>query len=112
MISNLLLYLLYLLMTRFSVAPELSSAAAFLLGASGTYIANRGWSFESKLSHTVAAPRYFLVYCVGLGVQIVMLSATYRGLGIPHEISQLAAMITAAGTIFTLLNFWVFGPAK
>lgn len=108
MVSNGLLYVLYLLAVRIGTLPEIASSLAFAAGVAGTYIVNRAWSFKSDAAHHDAAPRYVLAYGAGYSVQIAVLSLGYRLAAIPHEFAQLAAMVAAAGTIFLLLNFWVF----
>lgn len=108
-ISNGMLYLGYIGLTAISTPPEAASAVLFVVGVTATYIVNRVWSFKSREAHGWAAPRYAATYLVGLGVQVGTLALTYRVFDIPHYLAQLLAMGCAAGSIFLLLNFWVFG---
>lgn len=108
-VSNGVLYLGYIGLTALNALPEVASAVLFVVGVSATYIINRGWSFKSSEAHGWAAPRYAATYLIGLGVQVGALAFTYRVFDAPHQLAQLFAMGCAAGSIFALLNFWVFG---
>ncbi|MHA6288865.1 GtrA family protein [Maricaulis sp. CAU 1757] len=105
---NLALFVFYLLVVRLGFIPEIATTLAFALGVVITYVLNKGWSFKSSDSHRYAAPRYVFSYLVGYVVQIGVLAVSYRVLPLPHEVAQLVAMVFAAGTIFVMLNFWVF----
>lgn len=110
--SNGVLYLGYIALTAVRMPPEAASAILFVVGITGTYIVNRGWSFKSHEDHGWAAPRYAATYLFGFGIQIGVLAAAYRMFDVPHLIAQLFAMVCAAAMIFLMLNFWVFGRGR
>lgn len=111
-VSNGLLYLVYIALTFMYVIPEVAATIAYVLGVCWTYFFNRNWSFESRAAHRKAAPRYALTYLAGYFITIGILAAGYRWMGMQHFISQLIAIGAAAIVIFLLLRFWVFANAK
>ena len=108
LVSNGLLYVVYFLLTYFTVAPEIAATIAYVLGVSWTYIINRGWSFKSETAHSNAAPKYAATYFMGYFITVGTLAIGYRVLGIPHLITQILAIGVTAIAIFLLLKFWVF----
>lgn len=111
-VSNGLLYLLYITLTYMRVIPEFAATIAYVLGGSWTYFFNRNWSFESGAAHRKAAPRYALTYLAGYFITIGILAIGYRWIGMQHFISQLIAICITAIVNFLLLRFWVFANAK
>ncbi|MEL7444445.1 MAG: GtrA family protein [Pseudomonadota bacterium] len=108
LVSNTLLFLIYLVLEALGAAPELAATIAFALGCAWTYIANRNWSFASDTAHGFAAPRYVLTYAMGYVFTIGTLFLTHRVFGWPHYVGQLCAILIAAVAIFLLLKVWVF----
>lgn len=106
--SNGLLYAGYIVLTALGAAPEFASVGLFISGVAGTYVVNRGWSFSSARAHSWTAPRYVATYVSGMFVQVFALGMGHRVFGTPHQLAQAIAMLAAAATIFSLLNFWVF----
>lgn len=107
-VSNGLLYAAYLLITHLGLPPVVATSLLYVTGVGGTYLANRGWSFQSSRTHSEAAPRYAMAYGAGYGVQVATLSGLTYLLHVPHQFAQLCAMGGAAVTIYAGLKFWVF----
>lgn len=107
-VSNGLLYAAYLLITYLGMPPVVATSLLYVSGVGGTYLANRGWSFQSTRDHSEAAPRYLMAYGAGYGVQVATLSGLTYLLHVPHQFAQLCAMGGAAVTIYAGLKFWVF----
>lgn len=108
LVSNGLLFLIYLALEALGAVPEFAATLAFILGTAWTYVANRQWSFKSDRRHTTAAPRYVATYLIGYALTVGTLSFTHRILGWPHYMGQLFAIGIAAVAIFVLLKVWVF----
>lgn len=111
--ANSLLYGLYLFFTILAnINPLTSTTVVYIAGILLTYLGNSIWAFESKKPHAHSAPRYLAVYLLGYATQASLLHILTTILFIPHYLAQLFAMGCAAGTIFLLLNFWVFGRGR
>ena len=110
---NLGLFGLYLALTEWaSFIPLLATTLVYATGIALTYLGNAFWSFQSEKSHSYAAPRYVATYLAGYLIQAGLLLTLMRLLSLPHAIAQLIAMGAAAGTIFILLNTWVFAARQ
>lgn len=106
-VVNVALYVLYLILTKFGVLPQIASTIGFVFGTLMGYVMNRAWAFNSRELHRDALPKYVTTYI--FGYLILLFSVTlFVALQWPHELGQLLGMIVAAGTIFILLNIWVF----
>lgn len=106
---NLALFLFYLGITDWGgITPLLATTIVYVIGVALTYAGNAVWSFGNNTKHNYAAPRYIATYLAGYLIQAGVLSGLVRLSSVPHPIAQLLAMASAAGSIFLLLNFWVF----
>lgn len=110
---NASLYCFYLILTLWvGMVPLIATSAVYATGVFLTYLGNSIWAFEKTRSHKFSAPRYIAVYLIGYLFQTSLLYILTKVLSAPHQIAQLFAMGCAAGSIFLLLNFWVFADRR
>lgn len=109
---NVGLYLLYLIITRFPIIPEVAMTIVFLVGIASTFHFNRRWSFQASTAAIPSFLRYFSVYALAYFLQLGLFFIFYQRMGLPHEIVQAVAICAAAGFIFTCLKLWVFAPTS
>jgi putative flippase GtrA len=109
-LSNVVLYLIYIAITRFPVPPTLAMTIVYAIGIIGTFHFNRTWSFRSE----GAAVRRFFGYCVVYGLayllQLTIFIVLYHLFNWVHELVQAIAIVAVALFIFTCLRLWVFRP--
>ena len=111
-VSNLLLYLLYLGLTDLGMGHKLTMSLVYVLGVTVTFVINRNWSFghDGALHHAFA--RYILAYAIGYLLNLGLLWFGADRLGLPHEIVQAAAVLIVAASLFLMHRYWVFTPGE
>lgn len=105
---NLVLYLLYLVLTKLGSEPLLAATMCFLLGVPVSLIAYGRIIF--KINQVSMARRFVFAfgYLVGYGMQIGGLYLLYMIIGLPHQFAQLAMMVIVALFLFCVQKFLVF----
>lgn len=108
LMSNLVLYLLYLLLTTISVGHKTAMTLVYILGVLQTFMFNRRWTFEHRGGLGPGLLRYFTVYGAGYLINLAALAILVDLLGWPHAIVQAAAILTLAVALFLAQKYWVF----
>lgn len=103
------LYGVYLFLTTLGLSPPLASTAVFLMGIPLSLMAHGRLTFRVPGVDAVRKVLFAGGYLIGYGVQIGLLVGLYRGLGLPHEVSQLCAMACVALVLFFYQRHVVFG---
>jgi putative flippase GtrA len=109
MLSNLLLYLLYLAATSAGAGHKSAMTILYLLGVLMTFIFNRNWSFSHDGRLSSSFLRYFFVYLLGYLLNLVVLFALVDRAGLPHQWVQGVMILILAVALFLSQKFWVFG---
>lgn len=111
-ISNVLLYLAYLLLTfTFGLEHKVAMTLVYVSGVLLTFLVNRSWSFNHRgFAHT-AFGRYVLVYVIGYFLNLALLWLAVDRLNLPHEGVQAAAVVLVAVCMFLLHKYWAFAPS-
>lgn len=102
------LYLVYLGFTALGLTPVVASSLVFALGVPVSLTAHRRFTFRVREVSTARKGLFALGYLVGYGVQIGTLSALHHGLGLPHPIAQLVAIVAVALVLFVYQKHVVF----
>ena len=63
--SNLLLYLLYLVLTMRGIEPKIAMTFLYALGVAQTFFFNRRWTFSHNGVFRESLRRYLIVYGTG-----------------------------------------------
>ena len=71
--------------------PTPASTLGFAVSVVFNYFANRRWTFRSERAHASAAPRFFLVQGVGLGLNGLLVYLGAEVLGVNYLLAQVAA---------------------
>lgn len=106
-ISNLMVYCVFVALIWASVPPVWAAAMCYVLGLTVSYLINRRWSFESTASHRSDLLRFLLAYGVGLVATLVfisMLTLVFR-----PEIAQVINIVLTAVVIYVCLRVLRFG---
>lgn len=107
-VSNGVLYALYLLMRYIGVEHNLAMTVAFLIGVSQTFLANRAWSFRSRLKAAPAFGRYLMVYLMAYLINLMASVIFVDRLGYPDRAVQAIMVVVIAMLLFGAQKFWVF----
>ena len=107
-VSNIVLYGLYLALTGVGVRPELSMSLLYMIGVLQTFVVNRAWSFRHAGPATTALLRYISTYAIGYLVNLAILVLCADFLGWDHRYVQASAILLVAALLFLLQRHWVF----
>ncbi len=107
--SNLVLYLLYLLLTWQGLGAKTAMSGLYLLGVVQTFFFNRKWTFRHDGHLTKAFWRYLASYGLGYILNLLGLMYFVDSLQLPHQSVQGVFIVFLAAMLFTMQKFWVFG---
>ena len=108
LVSNVLLYLGYLLLTAFGMGHKVAMTLLYAVGVSQTFVFNRSWTFGDQGIAARSFVRYVMVYVWGYFVNLIALLVLVDYLEFPHEIVQGCMILLLAAMLFLLQRFWVF----
>lgn len=111
-VSNLVLYSLYLLLTFLGMNFKLAMSLLYGVGVLQTFVFNKRWSFGHDGAHGSALRRYLIAYGAGYVLNLVMLSVLVDSAGIPHQLAQAGIFVLVAILLFFAQRMWVFEKAK
>ena len=106
--SNLVLYFLYLSLTRLGLGHKTAMTLLYVAGTSLTFVFNKTWTFGHKglLGRTFFA--YSSIYAAGYIVNLIALYVLVDRLGYDHRWVQGVMIILIALLLFTLQKSVVF----
>lgn len=106
--SNVIGYLLYLVITHIGVAPKLAMTVLYGVGVFMGFVGNQKYAFEHQGELLVAGWRYVMAhgigYLINLAIQIIMVDH----LGYAHQLAQAFGICVVAVFLFVVLKFFVF----
>jgi putative flippase GtrA len=108
LVSNLALYLIYILLTNDLLQPHAAMTIMYAVGVLCTFVFNRNWTFAYLGTGWAPLMRYILVYAFGYVINFLMLSILVDKFGYPHELVQGGLILFLAGLIFLAQKLWVF----
>jgi putative flippase GtrA len=107
-LSNALLYVLYLAATALGMGPKSAMTLLYCVGVAQTFVLNRQWTFGGRGDMRKALPRYGAAYAAGYALNFVLLMALVDAAGLPHQAVQAALIALIALLMFLAQKFWVF----
>jgi putative flippase GtrA len=107
-LSNLTIYIVYLLITHFGVEPKIAMTLVYIIGASIGFMGNRKWTFAHRGNSAGAALRYVLAHLVGYMLNFLILYIFVDRLGYAHQWIQAMAILIVAGFLFFVFKWFVF----
>ncbi|MCU7873407.1 MAG: GtrA family protein [Candidatus Thiodiazotropha sp. (ex Lucinoma borealis)] len=112
-VSNLVLYTAYLLMTSMGVGYKTAMTLIYGVGILQTFLLNRRWTFDHQGDFHGALIRYLIIYLLGYIVFFGGLYIFVDIMGYPHQLIQAIFIVIVAILLFTLLRVWIFSqPIK
>ena len=106
--SNLVGYLLYIVLTSVGLGPKLAMSLLYGLGVLQTFLFNKRWTFGHRGARGSVFFRYCLAYSLGYVINFWVLLILVDQLGFPHEVVQGVMILSLAVMLFLLQKFWVF----
>jgi putative flippase GtrA len=107
-LSNLVLYLLYLGATALGLGHKTAMSCLYCLGVLQTFALNRGWTFGHRERAGAALARYWALYGAGYLLNLALLYALVDLAGLAHQLVQAALVVLIAALTFVLQKYWVF----
>jgi len=112
LVSNLGLYLAYLVLTALGLGPKLAMSLLYAVGVVQTFLINRSWSFGHEGRLRGAFARYVASYAFGYTLNLGVLWLAVDRRGLPHEGVQAVMILALAVMLFLLQKFWVFTETR
>lgn len=109
-LTNVLGYATYLILTYLWDAPKLTMTALYFVGASIGFLANRRFTFRHDGGIGVTGVRYLLAQVAGYLLNLVLLLFV-DWFDFPHQIVQAIAIFVVAIFLFVMLRVFVFAPS-
>lgn len=106
--SNLLLYLLYVGMTRAGLGHKIAMTLSYAVGVLQTFAFNKTWTFGHGGRAAPALKRYCVAYAGCYLLQLGILHVLVDRAGMDHLIVQGVAICTVACVLFFVQKHWVF----
>lgn len=107
-LSNAVLFGVYLLLTGFGLGPKLAMTMLFCIGVGQTFFFNRNWTFSYDARGSGRFKRYICVYLVAYFGNLVALFVLVDLFLFPHQVVQAVAIVCCAGFLFVAQKLWVF----
>jgi putative flippase GtrA len=106
--TNLLGYIIYLVITYLGVEPKLLITFMYPVGAIIGFFGYRHWAFSHKGKVLKSSMRYFIAHIFGYLINLFILLLFVDRLGYPHQLVQAAAILIVAAFLFLAFKFFVF----
>lgn len=107
-LSNLVLYLLYILFTYAGLGYKLAMTLMYLIGVIQTFFFNKRWSFEFNKNNHPTFIRYVITYVVVYFANLLALYFLVDRMGMPHQLVQGGMIIVFASVLFLVQRYWIF----
>ena len=108
LVSNALLFGLYLLLNSAGLTHVTSMTAVYAIGVAQTFLVNRSWTFGHAGRLGGPFVRYIVTYALGYLLNLGLLTTLVDGLHLPHAWVQGALIFVVAAFVFVLQKHWVF----
>jgi putative flippase GtrA len=113
LVSNAVLYGLYLVATSIGIQHTVAMTVVFAIGTAQTFVFNKRWSFAYHDAHGGGFLRYLLAYAIAYVINLSAMWILVDVEGYPHRIVQAVMVVVVALVLFFLQRFWVFrSPAS
>jgi putative flippase GtrA len=107
-LTNLAMYLLYLLITYFGVEPKQVMTGLYLVGALIGFVGHRNWTFTHEGALLGSGARYAIAHVCGYLINYLLLAVFSDRLGYPHQWVQASAILIVALFLFVTFKLFVF----
>ena len=111
LLSNAILYVIYLALTNFGLGPKIAMSTLYVVGVIQTFFFNKKWSFRFAGTVAPALVRYATVYALGYLINLLALMIFVDNAGFAHQYVQGAMILIIAVLLFIAQRFWVFPQA-
>ena len=107
-VSNIVLYLLYLFLTGAGMGHKIAMTSLYILGVLQSFYFNKRWSFEHSGTAHLALFRYVMAYVLGYFLNLFALFLFVDVYAFPHQVVQGVMIVLLAFILFLMHRYWVF----
>lgn len=107
-LTNVIGYVLYLLITYSGGTPKLTMTGMYAVGVVVSFFANRKFTFRHDGHIGAAGIRFLFAYFLGYLLNLLLLVIFVDRMGFPHQLVQAVAIVVVALFLFALLRLFVF----
>ncbi len=107
-VSNFVLYGMYLLLTGLETGHKLAMTIVYVVGVLQTFVLNKRWTFRNDSNNSSVLVRYVAAYGLGYFISVGLLILFVDLLNLPHQLVMGATIVFVAGCMFALQKYWVF----
>ena len=107
-VSALVVYSLYLLITAAGVMPKLVMSLLYFFNAMICFLCNWRWVFTNSQQFLKASGKYFFSQLMGYVLNLMVLEIVANQLGYPHQLAQALGMIIVGVFLFIAFKYYVF----
>lgn len=111
LVSNIVLYLIYLLITALGVRYKIAMTMLYVIGTLQTFVFNARWTFKHTGHNKASLIKYVVAYGACYLINISALIVFVDRIGLPHQVVQGVMILTITVVMFLLQKFWVFTPS-
>jgi len=108
LLSNAVLFSLYLAFTEAGLSSKISMTLLYLMGVLQTFYFNKRWTFVRRGWSGVEVFRYGMVYGLGYLTNLIGLLVFVDLFGLPHQMVQVLMIVLVSIVVFSIQKFWVF----
>jgi putative flippase GtrA len=108
--SNLILYLLYLLLTGVGIGYKTAMTLLYCVGTAQTFLLQKRFTFNHQGFLQSSFFKYLATYGLGYFINFSALLFFVDYWAFPHKIVQGLMILIVAVLMFLLLKLWVFLP--
>lgn len=108
LVSNALIYLIYIIITHVGVEPKKAMTITYIVGVGIGFLGNRTWTFNHGGKMSSAALRYFIAHFFGYLLNLLILFLFVDLQGYAHQLVQAVAILVVAGYLFLASKYFVF----
>ena len=106
--SNVLLYFLYLFLTKFGVDPKLAITFSYAIGLMWTFTFNKRWSFSHQGDWKQSSARFLFLYGMMYLINILVLAILVDTFQRSYVFVQLGVFVVYLPIVFLVQRYWVF----
>lgn len=108
-ISNSIIFCLYLFLTYLSIDPKIAVTFLYIVGSSIGFVGHRKWTFVRHVVAKKSALVYLLTQLSGYLLNFLIIFIFVDNFGFPHKWVQAFAIVVVAVFLFIVFKLFVFG---
>lgn len=106
--SNVIGYLVYLLVTHLGVAPKLAMTVLYGVGVIVGFAGNRSYAFADQGRLMATGWRYLMAHSLGYLINLAIQLVIVDHLGYAHQLAQAVGICVVATFLFVVFKCFVF----